>query len=86
MHNFANSVFRAFVKELGRHSQLPCYNSPKVIQSSVGMIFRLHSEFLFTSASDIAKGEFQKIELLFTQRAGYEGDRNACISSHIKTT
>lgn len=81
MHNFANSVFRAFVKELGRRAPKCYFNGPKVIQSSVGMIFRLHSDTLFTASSDIDKGEFQKIELLFTQRAGYEGDRNACKSS-----
>ena len=81
-----HTVFRSFIRELTRTTPVPYSNHPKVIQSSVGMIFRLKSQNAFSSLQHILNGSFEGIDLLFTQRAGYEKDRNACIYSNMQIT
>lgn len=55
-------------------------NKVGVIQSSVGLIFKLYSNARITNVDEILSSSYDNIELLFTQRAGYERDRNACTS------
>jgi hypothetical protein len=74
----AQTVFRSFIRELSRTIPVAYSNYPKVIQSSVGMIFRLRSPNSYSCPQHIMEGSFDSIDLLFTQRAGYERDKNAC--------
>jgi hypothetical protein len=78
MERKAGTVFRALLQELARTEPCPFFNAKGVIQSSVGMIFRLRSQQSLTTAEEVAAAECDQVELLFTQRADYEHDRNAC--------
>ena len=71
-------MFRAFLRELVVSSPREFSNGSKVIQSSVGMVFRLQCRKPPASPLEAATLPYEKIELLFTQRAGYEKDPNAC--------
>lgn len=42
MTNFGTSVFKALLKEIAHHKPNQYTNKKNVIQSSVGMIFKLH--------------------------------------------
>ena len=87
MDKAAVTIFRAFVREVLRNEPRDFSNKKKVIQSSVGMVFRLQSKTLLSSPQQMASCvDYQGIELLFTQRAGYEKDRNACTLSPSQTT
>lgn len=41
MQGFANAIFQGFLRELARSTPKRYFNSKRVIQSSVGMIFRV---------------------------------------------
>lgn len=84
MKTFTNILFHSFLKELTRKTPKTYFNAKDTIQSSVGMIFRLHTRAHFKSIDDIHTNSYDNIELLFTQRAGYEGDRNACTHCMIR--
>lgn len=55
MTNFGTSVFKAFLREVTHHQPAQYTNKKKVIQSSVGMIFKLHLDQPFTSYEDIIR-------------------------------
>ena len=74
----AAPIFKSFIKELIRLSPKAYHNKKDTIQSSVGMVFKLHSENHIGNVQDVLKSHYENIQLLFTQRAGYEKDRNAC--------
>lgn len=80
MKNASNSIFRAFVREIIQQKNIDYTNKKGVIQSSVGMIFKLYTDTKLTNTHDALSTNYDNIELLFTQRAGYEKDRNACNS------
>lgn len=42
MQGFANTIFQGFLRELARSTPKRYFNSKRVIQSSVGMIFRVY--------------------------------------------
>jgi hypothetical protein len=71
MSNFAASVFRSFVREVIRTKPQLYHNKKGVIQSSVGLIFKLYSTSKVSDINEILSASYDKIELLFTQRAGY---------------
>lgn len=78
MPNLATTVFKSFIREVLSGKSKHYFNSKGVIQSSVGLIFRLASQDKLADVSQILSSNYDKIELLFTQRAGYEKDKNAC--------
>ena len=79
-------VFKSFIRELVRLPPRGYHNKKDTIQSSVGMVFKLHSSSNISSIQDVLKSNYHNIQLLFTQRAGYEKDRNACKTGRMQTT
>lgn len=72
-------VLKALLREVIRKQPNQYFNKANTIQSSVGLIFRVDSENKIDSIPQLFESELSKIELLFTQRAGFESDKNACI-------
>lgn len=79
MDRFASTTFKCFLREVAAATPRSYFNEKHVIQSSVGMIFRLSTDGVIKNVEDALSREIREIDLLFAQRAGYERDRNACI-------
>jgi len=71
MSNLGASVFKSFLREVIRTKPQLYANKKGVIQSSVGLIFKLYSSSNVTNINEILLSSYDNIELLFTQRAGY---------------
>jgi hypothetical protein len=61
MQIFANSVFQGFIRELSKSTPKCYFNGKRVIQSSVGMIFRVHTASQFSRAEEVGSCAFDKI-------------------------
>lgn len=79
-------VFSSFLKEIIRTKSLQTshFSNNKIIQSSVGVIFKCMTENSDNSIESIVKSwkEIKDVGLLMVQRAGFETDANACNLMH----